>query len=304
MIKQKTLKNSIRATGVGLHSGKKVYLTLRPAPIDAGIVFFRTDLTPSVQIPAISNNVCKTTLCTSLEKDNAKVDTIEHLLAALSGLGIDNAYIDLTSHEVPIMDGSASPFIFLLQSAGIQEQNAAKKYIKIKKNISITENDKSASFKKYNGYKVSFTIDFDHPAFNKKNQFASIDFSSTTFIREICRARTFGFMKDVEFLRKNNLALGGSLNNSIVLDDNKILNEGGLRYEDEFVKHKMLDAIGDLYLLGYSIIGHFEGVKSGHELNHKLVKKLLEDKTAWEIITSNNLETSPISLSRPISATV
>jgi UDP-3-O-[3-hydroxymyristoyl] N-acetylglucosamine deacetylase len=304
MIKQKTLKNSIRATGVGLHSGKKVYLTLRPAPIDAGIVFFRTDFTPPVRIPAISSNVCKTTLCTSLEKDDAKIDTIEHLLAALSGLGIDNAYVDLTSHEVPIMDGSASPFIFLLQSAGIQEQDAAKKFIKIKKNITITEGDKSASFEEYDGYKLSFTIDFDHPAFNKKNQFLSIDFSSTTFIREICRARTFGFMKDVELLRKNNLALGGSLNNSIVLDDNKILNEGGLRYEDEFVKHKMLDAIGDLYLLGHSIIGHFKGVKSGHALNHKLVKKLLEDKTAWEIITFDKLEASPISLSHPISATV
>jgi UDP-3-O-[3-hydroxymyristoyl] N-acetylglucosamine deacetylase len=304
MIKQKTLKNSIRATGIGLHSGKKVYLTLRPAPINTGIIFCRTDLTPIVKIPAVSSNVGTTALCTSLAKDNAKIDTIEHLLAAFAGLGIDNAYVDLSSHEVPIMDGSASPFVFLLQSAGIKEQHGAKKFIRIKKDITIVDGNKSASFKEYNGYKVSFTIDFDHPVFKEKDQFASIELSSTTFVKEICRARTFGFMKDVAFLQKNNLALGGSLNNSIVLDDDKILNDEGLRYEDEFVKHKILDAIGDLYLLGHSIIGHFEGVRSGHALNHRLVSKLLSDTTAWEVVTFDSQEYSPFELSYSASATV
>ena len=303
MIRQRTLKNIIRATGVGLHSGEKVYLTLKPAPVDTGIIFCRTDLDPVVEIPARAENVGQTTLCTSLQKDGIRVDTVEHLLSALAGLGIDNAYVEVSAHEVPIMDGSAGPFVFLVQSAGIREQEAPKKFIRIKKEVTVSDGDKTATFKPYAGFKVSFTIDFDHPVFKSRSQTATIDFSSTSFVKEVSRARTFGFMRDVECLRSQNLALGGSVDNVIVVDDYRILNEDGLRYHDEFVKHKMLDAIGDLYLLGNSLIGQFVGFKSGHELNNKLVRHLLENQEAWEVVTFEDAEVSPISYLKPVAVT-
>ncbi|WP_422461847.1 UDP-3-O-acyl-N-acetylglucosamine deacetylase [Endozoicomonas sp. ALB115] len=303
MIRQRTLKNIIRATGVGLHSGEKVYLTLKPAPVDTGIIFCRTDLDPVIEIPAHALNVGQTTLCTSLHKDGTRIDTVEHLLSALAGLGIDNAYVEVSAHEVPIMDGSAGPFVFLLQSAGIQEQNAPKKFIRIKEDVTVTDGDKTATFKPYDGFKVSFTIDFDHPVFKSRSQTASIDFSSTSFVKEVSRARTFGFMRDVEYLRAQNLALGGSVDNVVVVDEYRILNEDGLRYHDEFVKHKMLDAIGDLYLLGHSLIGQFIGHKSGHELNNKLVRTLLAHEKLWEIVTFEEAEVSPISYQKPVAVT-
>lgn len=300
MIRQRTLKNIIRATGVGLHSGEKVYLTLKPAPVDTGIIFCRTDLSSVVEIPAHGLNVGQTTLCTSLHKGDTRVDTVEHLMSALAGLGIDNVYVEVSAHEVPIMDGSAGPFVFLLQSAGIQEQDAPKKFIRIKEKVTVTDGDKTATFKPYDGFKVSSTIDFDHPVFKSRSQTASIDFSSTSFVKEVSRARTFGFMRDVEYLRSQNLALGGSVDNAVVVDDFRVLNEDGLRYHDEFVKHKMLDAIGDLYLLGHSLIGQFIGHKSGHELNNKLVRTLLANQELWEIVTFENAEVSPISFQKPV----
>ena len=302
MIKQRTLKNVIRATGVGLHSGEKVYLTLRPAPVNTGIVFCRTDLDPIVTIEAKAANVGDTTLSTNLVKGNARVCTVEHLLSALAGLGIDNAYVDLSAPEVPIMDGSAGPFVFLLQSAGIEEQNALKQFIRIKRKVSVSDGDKSATFLPFDGFKVGFTIDFDHPVIKGRSQNISIDFSSTSFVREVSRARTFGFMKDIEYLRENNLALGGSVENAIVVDDYRILNEDGLRYDDEFVRHKVLDAIGDLYLLGKSLIGEFQGHKSGHALNNKLLHTLLAQQDAWELVTFDQETVAPISYVKPVLA--
>ncbi|MCG8535250.1 MAG: UDP-3-O-acyl-N-acetylglucosamine deacetylase [Pseudomonadales bacterium] len=299
MIRQRTLKNTIRATGIGLHSGDKVYLTLRPAPVNTGIVFCRTDLDPVVTIQADALSVGDTTLSTNLEKGEARVSTVEHLLSAMAGLGIDNAYVDLSAPEVPIMDGSASPFVFLLQSAGIEEQNALKQFIRIKRKVEVREDDKTATFLPFNGFKVGFTIDFDHPVIKGRNQTVSLDFSSTSFVREVSRARTFGFMRDIEYLRERNLALGGSMENAIVVDDYRILNEDGLRYEDEFVKHKVLDAIGDLYLLGKSLIGEFQGYKSGHALNNKLVRELLQQEDAWEIVTFDDQKAAPISYAQP-----
>lgn len=300
MIGQRTLKNTIRATGVGLHSGEKVYLTLKPAPADTGIVFCRTDLEPVVEIPALAENVGETTLSTTLMKDGARVDTVEHLLSAMAGLGIDNAYVELSAAEVPIMDGSAGPFVFLIQSAGIQEQPVAKKFIRIKRKVQVTDGDKWASFEPFDGFKVTFTIDFDHPVFKGRLQQASVDFSSTSFVKEVSRARTFGFMRDIEYLRSQNLALGGSMDNAIVVDDYRILNEDGLRYDDEFVKHKVLDAIGDLYLLGNSLIGEFKGFKSGHGLNNILLRELIAQEDAWEVATFDAIENAPISYSRPV----
>ncbi|KAF3981604.1 MAG: UDP-3-O-acyl-N-acetylglucosamine deacetylase [Methylococcales symbiont of Hymedesmia sp. n. MRB-2018] len=294
MIKQRTLKNIIRATGVGLHSGNRVYLTLYPADADTGIRFRRTDLENPVTIEATPENVGETLLSTTLVKEGVKVATIEHLLSALAGLGIDNAIVDVTSAEVPIMDGSAGPFVFLLQSAGVAEQNSPKKYIRIKQEIRVEDDDKWAAFVPFNGFKVTFTIDFDHPAFPDHLKTSTMDFSSTTFVKEVSRARTFGFMKDIEFLRENNLALGGSLDNAIVVDDDKVLNEDGLRYADEFVKHKILDAIGDLYLLGHSLIGEFKGFKSGHALNNKLLRTLQQNPDAWEIVVFENEADAPI----------
>lgn len=298
MIKQRTLKNTIRATGVGLHTGDKVYLTLRPAEPDAGICFRRVDLPEPVIIRAKPENVGETMLSTTLVENGVKVATVEHLLSAMAGLGIDNAIIDVSAPEVPIMDGSAGPFVFLLQSAGVMEQEAPKQYIKIKKPIRVEENDKWGAFEPFDGFKVTFTIDFEHPAFSDHLKTAVMDFSTTTFVKEVARARTFGFMKDIEFLRENNLALGGSLDNAIVVDDDKVLNEDGLRYADEFVKHKILDAIGDLYLLGHSLIGEFKGFKSGHALNNKLLLALLADPDAWEMVTFDKDEDAPISFMR------
>ncbi|MDE1462796.1 UDP-3-O-acyl-N-acetylglucosamine deacetylase [Spartinivicinus poritis] len=303
MIRQRTLKNIIRATGVGLHSGEKVYLTLKPAPVDTGIVFCRTDLDPVVEIPAKASFVGDTTLCTSLmNNDGIRVDTVEHLLSAMAGLGIDNAYVEVSSHEVPIMDGSAGPFVFLIQSAGIEEQNAAKKFIRIKKEVTYKEGDKVATFLPFDGFKVTFTIDFDHPVFKGNIQTASVDFSSTSFVKEVSRARTFGFMRDIEYLRSKNLALGGSVDNAIVVDDYRILNEDGLRYDDEFVRHKMLDAIGDLYLLGNSLIGEYRAVKSGHALNNKVLRALMAQEDAWEVVTFEDPAEAPISYMRPVAA--
>lgn len=282
MIKQRTPKKVIQATGVGLHSGDKVLLTLRPAPINTGIVFRRTDLSPPVEIPASFEHVSDTMLCTSLQHQGVKVATVEHLLSALAGLGIDNAYVDVNAPEIPIMDGSAAPFVFLIQSAGVREQNAAKRFIRILKPVRVEENDKYVQFLPYNGYKVSFTIDFEHPVFNDKPQATTFDSATTSYVKEVCRARTFGFLSDYEKLRENDLAKGGSLDNAIVVDDYRVLNEDGLRFEDEFVKHKVLDAIGDLYLLGSSLIGAFEGYKSGHELNNKLLRELMARQDAWE----------------------
>lgn len=302
MIKQRTLKNTIRATGVGLHSGKKVYLTLMPAPIDSGIVFCRTDLDPVVEIPARAENVGETLLSTTLVKNGVKVATVEHLLSAMAGLGIDNCRVELSAEEVPIMDGSAGPFVFLIQSAGIEEQNAAKKFIRITKEVTIEEDGKRATFLPFNGFKVGFSIDFDHPVFKNRSQDACIDFSSTSFVKEVSRARTFGFMRDIERLREMNLALGGSVDNAIVVDEYKVLNEDGLRYDDEFVKHKILDAIGDLYLLGNSLVGEFKGHKSGHDLNNKLLRKLIKETDAWEVKTFEDSSSAPISYMKPVLA--
>lgn len=300
MIRQRTLKNTIRATGVGLHSGEKVYLTLKPAPADTGIVFRRTDLKPAVEILARAENVGETMLSTTLVRDGVRVATVEHLLSAMAGLGIDNCCVELSAAEVPIMDGSAGPFVFLLQSAGIAEQDAPKRFIRIKREVAIEEDDKKAVFKPFDGFKVSFAIDFDHPVFRGRVQSTTVDFSSTSFVKEVSRARTFGFMRDIEKLRAMNLALGGSVDNAIVVDDYKILNEDGLRYDDEFVKHKVLDAIGDLYLLGHSLIGEFRGFKSGHDLNNKLLRLLIAEQDAWELVTFEDEAAAPISYLKPI----
>ena len=302
MIKQRTLKNVIRATGVGIHSGEKVFMTLRPAAVDSGIVFRRVDFKEPVEIVARAEHVGDTSLSTTLTRGDVRIMTVEHLLSALAGLGIDNAYVDLSAPEVPIMDGSAGPYVFLIQSAGIEEQNAAKRFIRIKKAIRVEDGDKWARFEPFDGFKVGFTIDFNHPIFTRSTSSAEIDFSTTSFVKEVSRARTFGFMKDIEMLRDRKLVLGGSMDNAIVLDDYRILNEDGLRYEDEFVKHKILDAIGDLYLLGHSLIGAFYGHKSGHQLNNQLLRTLLADRTAWEEVTFDNPADAPISYAHPAQA--
>ncbi len=295
MLSQRTLKNPIRATGIGLHSGRKVFMTLRPAPVNTGIVFRRTDLPQPVDIEARAENVGDTNLGTTLVNGEVRVSTVEHLLSAFAGLGIDNAFVEVSAVEVPIMDGSAGPFVFLLQSAGIEEQNLPKRFVRICKTIEVRDGDKWARFDPFNGFKVNFEIEFDHPIFRRHSQRASMDFSTTSFLREVSRARTFGFMRDLETLRAHNLALGGTLDNAIVLDDFKVLNEDGLRYEDEFVKHKILDAIGDLYLLGHSLIGEFSGYKSGHALNNKLLRTLIADVSAWEEVTFQDRSEAPIS---------
>ena len=295
MLNQRTLKNSIRATGVGLHSGQKVYMTLRPAPPNTGIVFRRVDLPDSADIKARAENVGDTTLGTTLVNGEVRVSTVEHLLSAFAGLGVDNAFVEVSAVEVPIMDGSAAPFVFLLQSAGIEEQAAPKRFVRIRKPVEVRDGDKWARFDAFNGFKVNFEIEFDHPIFRRHSQRASMDFSTTSFLREVSRARTFGFMRDLETLRARNLALGGTLDNAIVLDEFRVLNEDGLRYEDEFVKHKILDAIGDLYLLGHSLIGEFSGYKSGHALNNRLLRALIADASAWEEVTFRDRSEAPIS---------
>lgn len=302
MLRQRTLKNAIRATGIGLHSGSKVYMTLRPAADNTGIVFRRLDMDPPVDVAADARSVGDTMLGTTLAQDGTTVATVEHLLAALAGLGIDNAYVDLSAPEVPIMDGSAAPFVFLLQSAGITEQSAPKKFMRIKKKVRVEEGDMWAEFKPHNGYRVNLKIDFDHPIFKKHTQEASIDFSTMSFVKQVSRARTFGFLRDIEALRARNLTLGGTLDNAIVLDDFRVLNEDGLRYEDEFVRHKILDAIGDLYLIGHNLLAEFTGYKSGHGLNNQLVRAVLADETAWEVVTFEDKQDAPVSFSSPVIA--
>lgn len=300
MIKQRTLKNVIKATGITLHGGERSEITLRPAPANTGIIFQRIDLDPLIEIPALAKNVGDTSLSTTLIKDGIRVSTVEHLLSALAGLGIDNAYVDVTTSELPIMDGSAGPFVFLVQSAGIKEQNAPKRFIRIKRRMKVKEGDKWALFEPFEGFKVTFTIEFDHPVFKHHTKSATLDFSSTSYVKEVSRARTFGFMADFEKLQKVNLARGASLDNVIAIDDFRVLNEDGLRYEDEFVKHKILDAVGDLYLLGSSLIGSFSGYKSGHALNNKILRRLLDTEDAWEYVTFDNPAKAPISYLRPV----
>jgi UDP-3-O-[3-hydroxymyristoyl] N-acetylglucosamine deacetylase len=295
MVGQRTIRNSIRATGVGLHTGRKVLMTVRPGAGDTGIVFQRTDLPGSADIPARAANVGETNLGTTLIQGEAKVSTVEHLLSAFAGLGIDNARVEVNAPEVPIMDGSAGPFVFLLQSAGIEEQAVPKRFTRVKRTVRVEDGDKWAQFDPYEGFRVNFEIEFDHPIFKRRLQRATMDFSTTAFLKEISRARTFGFMRDLEMLRSRNLALGGTLDNAIVLDESRVLNEGGLRYEDEFVKHKILDAIGDLYLLGHSLIGEFSGHKSGHGLNNRLLRALQADTQAWEEVVFERPEQAPIS---------
>jgi UDP-3-O-[3-hydroxymyristoyl] N-acetylglucosamine deacetylase len=293
LIRQRTLKTMIRATGVGLHTGAKVYMALRPAPANTGIVFRRVDLTPPVEIKGEPYAVADTRLSSCLEKAGAKVFTVEHLMSALAGLGIDNAYVDLAAPEVPIMDGSAGPFVFLLQSAGVEEQGAPKKFIRILKSVEVRDGDKWARFEPHNGYKLTMSIDFAHPVFDRSRQTVTVDFSATSYIKEVSRARTFGFMQDVEAMRAQGLALGGSLDNAIVMDEYRVLNSDGLRYEDEFVKHKVLDAIGDLYLLGYPLIGAYAAHKTGHALNNQLLRRLVEDKPSWELASFERSEDAP-----------
>ena len=303
MINQRTLKNVIRATGVGIHTGEKVFMTLRPAAVNTGIVFRRTDLDPVIEVPAFATHVGDTSMNTTLEQDGVRVSTVEHLMSAFAGLGIDNAYVDLSNAEVPIMDGSAGPFVFLIQSAGIEEQSAAKRFIRVLEPVEVRRDDKWARIDPYDGFRVSFKIDFNHPVFRSHQSFATVDFSTTSYLKEIARARTFGFMRDIEMLRERNLVLGGSMDNAVVLDDYRVLNEDGLRYEDEFVKHKVLDAIGDLYLLGHGLIGALSGYKSGHELNNLLLRDLLAQPSAWEEVTFDDTETMPVSYAHPAQAT-
>jgi UDP-3-O-[3-hydroxymyristoyl] N-acetylglucosamine deacetylase len=295
MALQRTLKTSIRATGIGLHTGRKVLMVLRPAPPNTGIVFRRVDLDPPVDIPAAATHVTETTLGTTLALGGVGVSTVEHLLSAFAGLGIDNCFVELTAAEVPIMDGSAGPFVFLVQSAGIEEQSAPKRFVRVRRRVEVKDGDKWARFDPYEGFRVNFEIEFDHPVFHRHAQRATMEFSTTTFLKEVSRARTFGFMRDLETLRGRNLALGGTLDNAIVLDDYRILNEDGLRYEDEFVRHKILDAIGDLYLLGHSLIGEYTAYKSGHGLNNQLLRAMLAEAPAWEEVTFRDEGAAPIS---------
>ncbi|WP_373779088.1 UDP-3-O-acyl-N-acetylglucosamine deacetylase [Glaesserella sp.] len=286
MIKQRTLKQATKVTGIGLHSGKKVTLTLRPAPANTGIIYARTDLDPVVYFPASADSIRDTTLCTCMiNDDGVRISTVEHLNAAMASLGLDNLIVEVNAAEIPIMDGSASPFIYLLLDAGIEEQDATKKFIRIKHNVRVEEGDKWAEFKPYNGFKLDFTIDFTHPMITKDVRNYKMEFSAQHFIQQLSRARTFTFMKDVEYLQSIGLALGGSLDNAIVLDEYRILNEEGLRFKDELVRHKMLDAIGDLFMCGYNILGDFSAYKSGHGLNNKLLRTVLADETAWEFVT-------------------
>lgn len=299
MIKQRTLKNVIRAVGVGLHTGQRINLKLCPAEENNGITFKRVDLDPNVIIKAKAENVSETTLSTTIGFGDSHISTVEHLLSAIAGLGIDNAIIEIDGPEVPIMDGSAGPFVFLIQSAGVIDQQAAKQFIRILKPISVEDGDKVASFEPFEGFQVDFTIDFDHPVFTKHNLHSLIDFSSTSFIRDISRARTFGFAQEIDYLRSQGFAKGGSLKNAVVIDKDEVVNDEGLRIQDEFVKHKVLDAIGDLYLLGHSLIGRFNAVKSGHALNNKLLRKMLKSKDCWELISFENMEDVPISYINP-----
>lgn len=301
MIRQRTLKNVIKATGITLHGGERAEIILRPAPVNTGILFRRIDLDPIVDIEAKAVNVGDTTLSTTLMQDGVRVSTVEHLLSAFAGLGIDNAFVDVTAPEIPIMDGSAGPFVFLIQSAGIEEQAAPKRFIRIKRKVKVKDGDKWAAFEPFEGFKVTFTIDFDHPLFNSvESKQATLDFSSLSYVKEVSRARTFGFMSDFEKLQAMNLARGASMDNAIAIDGFRVLNEDGLRYDNEFVKHKILDAVGDLYLLGSSLVGAFTGHKSGHALNNKLIRELQDQPDAWDFVTFEDSETAPVSFVRPV----
>lgn len=303
MIRQRTLKSSIHASGVGLHSGEQVFLVLRPSNPDTGIVFRRTDLNPVVEIQARADNVSDTMLSTTLTDAGARVSTVEHLLSALAGLGVDNVCVEVSAPEIPIMDGSAAPFVFLLQSAGIVEQDAPKKFVRVKKTVSVEQDGKTVSFKPFEGFKLNFAIDFDHPVFQHQSLSASVDFSSSVFVKDVSRARTFGFMHEYEQMKALGLVRGGSLENAIVVDEHDILNEGGLRYHDEFVKHKILDAIGDLYLLGNSLICEFDAHKSGHGLNNASLRALIATEDAWEFVTfEDNPDDVPIAYCAPSSS--
>lgn len=298
MLRQHTLKALVRATGVGLHTGCKVELALRPAPPDTGIVFRRLDVEPPVDIPVAPERVTDTRLCSAIERDGVKIATVEHLMSALAGLGVDNVYIDLTGPEVPIMDGSAAPFVFLVQSAGLEAQAAARRYIRVRKTVRVEEGDKWAELAPHEGFRLTFRIDFEHPVLARSGQTVSIDLAEQSYVKEVSRARTFGFMRDVESLRSVGLARGGTLDNAVVMDDYRVLNEGGLRYADEFVKHKVLDAVGDLYLAGHPILGAFTAYKSGHGLNNRLLRALLADASAWEWATFQDEATTPAAIQR------
>jgi UDP-3-O-[3-hydroxymyristoyl] N-acetylglucosamine deacetylase len=302
VIRQRTLQNVIRATGVGIHSGRKASLALRPAPVNTGIVFRRVDLDPVVEIPAHATHVGDTRFCTTLTRDDVRIGTVEHLMSALAGLGIDNAYIDVNAPEIPIMDGSAGPFVFLLQSAGIAEQKAAKRFLRVTRRVALEIDDKWALLEPHEGLRVDFEIDFDHPLFTERNTSASMEFSTTAYLKEIARARTFGFMRDLEMLRRNNLVLGGNMDNAVVLDDFRVLNEEGLRTHDELVRHKILDVIGDMYLLGRPVLARFAGYKSGHDLNNRLLRKALATEGVFEEITFDDVATAPVSYLHPAQA--
>jgi UDP-3-O-[3-hydroxymyristoyl] N-acetylglucosamine deacetylase len=298
VLNQRTIKAAIKTTGVGLHTGNKVTMTLRPAQVDMGIVFRRVDLAQPIDIRADARMVTDTRLCSALEGKGAKVATVEHLMSALAGLGIDNLYVDLAGPEVPIMDGSAGPFVYLLQSAGIEEQRAPKRFFRIKRPVEVRDGDKWARFEPYDGFRVSFSIVFDHPVFERSSPSLTIDFAETSYVKEVARARTFGFAQDVETLRNAGLALGGSLDNAVVLDEYRVLNSDGLRFGDEFVKHKVLDAIGDLYLVGHPLIGSFSAHKSGHALNNQLLRTTLEQPDAWELASFERPDEAPAGLAR------
>jgi len=293
MIRQRTLKSAVRATGVGLHTGQKVTMVLRPAPIDSGITFCRSDLPGNPAIPAHALNVTNTTMATVIEKNGARVSTVEHLMSAFYGLGIDNAFVDVSAEEVPIMDGSAGTFVYLLQSAGLEEQAAVKRYVRVLKTVELEQGDKKVRLEPFNGFKLGFSIEFSHPVFDAQSSHVEVDFADVSFIKEVSRARTFGFTQEVEMMRSKGLGRGGSLDNAIVVDDFRVLNADGLRMDDEFVKHKALDAVGDLYLLGRPLIGAFYGHKSGHALNNLLVRKLLAETSSWEEVTFDRIEALP-----------
>ncbi len=300
MIKQRTIKQAVSVTGIGLHKGEKVTMTLRPAPANTGVIYRRIDVEPFTDIPAKADAVGDTMLCTCLTNEHGHgISTVEHLSSAMAGMGIDNLIVEVDSNELPIMDGSSSPFIFLLQSAGICELNAPKQFIKVKKTIRVEEGDKWAEFNPYDGFRVDFKIDFDHPVIRQTNQHMVMDFSSESYIDQVSRARTFGFLSDLEFMHENNLALGGSMENAVALDEYRVLNQEGLRYSDEFVKHKILDAVGDLYLSGHSLVGELKAYKSGHGLNNKLLNALLNDATAWEFVSFEEDGNAPISFAMP-----
>jgi len=292
MIRQRTLKSPIRTSGIGLHGGRKVFISILPAPVDHGIVFRRVDISPTVDVPANALLIGETTLCSTLIRDGVKVATVEHIMSALAGMGIDNVLVELSSPEIPIMDGSAAPFMYLLQSAGVVEQSAARKFIRILQPIQVGEGDKYARLEPYEGFRLSFGIEFKHPAFKASAQTAVLEFSTSNYIKEVSRARTFGFMREFEMMRAKNLALGASLDNAVALDDYRVVNPDGLRYDDEFVRHKILDAVGDLYLTGYPILGAYSAYKSGHALNNQLACAVLNDRTSWELVSFADVATA------------